>query len=89
MSVVEKSAGTRWATCEEVADFLRISPGTVRNWTASGVIPCYRFRRVVRFDLDEVDSWARGEAVETTSTERVEEALVAARRQHNPRRIMQ
>ena len=31
-------------TLREAADFLRVSPATVRRWTNAGVLPCYRPR---------------------------------------------
>lgn len=51
---------TRWITINEVAKHLRLAPGTVKNWAGANRIPCHRVGRSVRFDLAEVEAWARG-----------------------------
>lgn len=48
-----------YLTVKEAAEFLRVSPNTVRNWTTSGRIPFYRhpisrYRLFRREDLEEV-----------------------------------
>ena len=58
---------TPWGTCEDVARHLKVAAGTVRNWAAAGIIPCHRFRRVLRFDLMEVEDWVRSGAVSSLS----------------------
>lgn len=52
-----------WMTTEEAADYLRISPGTVRNKVSAGEIPCHRRGRIVRFRRSELDEWLSGGAV--------------------------
>lgn len=49
----------KWLTVRELAQHLRIAPGTVRNWVSAGVIPHHHIRGVVRFDLNEVEQWVR------------------------------
>ena len=49
----------RWITVREIAEHLRVAPGTIRNWVSDGVIPHHHIRGVVRFDLEEVERWAR------------------------------
>ena len=42
-------------TVEELGDYLRVTPDTIREWVRKGRIPCYRIgRKTIRFDLDEV-----------------------------------
>ncbi|MCY3018591.1 MAG: helix-turn-helix domain-containing protein [Planctomycetota bacterium] len=53
---------TTWLTAEEIAKHLRIATGTVRNWAAAGIIPSHHIRRTLRFDLAEIEEWARDEA---------------------------
>lgn len=48
-----------WLTVQDVANHLRVAPGTVRNWASAGFIPCHRFRRVLRFDMAEIEAWVR------------------------------
>ena len=42
-------------TADEVAEKLRVRPGTVRGWAREGLIPVIRLTsKVVRFDLEKV-----------------------------------
>jgi transcriptional repressor of dcmA and dcmR len=43
-------------TLEEVAAYLRVSPATVRRWTNTGLLSCYRVggNRERRFDREAV-----------------------------------
>ena len=41
----------------EVAAYLRCSPSTVRRMVRRGQIPHYRFGRLVRFRLSEIERW--------------------------------
>lgn len=47
-------------TANEVAEQLRLRPGTIRLWTREGIIPAMRLTpKVVRYDLAEVESALR------------------------------
>ncbi len=46
-------------TLEEVADFLRVDPKTVRRWVAARRIPCLRIGTRIRFDPGDLVSWVR------------------------------
>ena len=48
---------TPWMTVEEVAAYLTVSPGTVRNWVSQEYIPFARRGRVVRFHRNRIDEW--------------------------------
>jgi excisionase family DNA binding protein len=51
-----KSAGRRWATINDTAEYLRLHPVTVKHMIADGRITAYRLgSRVCRIDLNEVD----------------------------------
>ena len=52
-----KAAVTPWMTIEEVAGYLSVSVGTVRNWVSQKYIPHARRGRVVRFHKSEIDRW--------------------------------
>ena len=51
------SVETPWLTVEEVATYLSVSPGTVRNWVSQEYIPHARRGRVLRFHKDRIDNW--------------------------------
>ena len=46
-----------WITVEEVAAYLTVSPGTVRNWVSQQYIPFARRGRVVRFHRNRINEW--------------------------------
>lgn len=41
---------------EGLAKYYEVSPRCVSNWQAAGIIPFTRIGRIVRFDLDEVET---------------------------------
>jgi len=53
----EVHAKSPWMTTEEVAAYLSVSPGTVRNWVSQRYIPFARRGRVVRFHRGKIDRW--------------------------------
>ncbi len=46
-----------WLTIGEVATYLSVSVGTIRNWVSQRYIPFARRGRVVRFHRDKIDRW--------------------------------
>jgi excisionase family DNA binding protein len=44
-------------TIKELAEQLRMKPGTLYAWAAQGKIPCRKIYGVVRFDPLEIDRW--------------------------------
>ncbi|MGD0624825.1 MAG: helix-turn-helix domain-containing protein [Thermodesulfobacteriota bacterium] len=42
---------------DEISQYLNIKKSTVYSWAESGVIPCFKIGRLLRFKLDEVDHW--------------------------------
>jgi excisionase family DNA binding protein len=50
---------TPWMTVQEVAMYLSVSPGTIRNWVSRKYIPFAKHGRVVRFHRDRIDEWLR------------------------------
>ncbi len=42
---------------KEVAAYLRCSPSTVRRMAGRGQVPHYRFGKLVRFRLSEIERW--------------------------------
>ena len=44
-------------TIKDLAEQLRIKPGTLYSWAAQGKIPCRKIHGLVRFDPLEIDCW--------------------------------
>jgi excisionase family DNA binding protein len=44
-------------TIKELAEQLRIKPGTLYSWAAQGKIPCRKIHGLVRFDQNDIDRW--------------------------------
>lgn len=42
---------------EVVAEFLSLSPRTIRGWASRGRIPCFKRNGTVRYRLSEVSDW--------------------------------
>ncbi|OIP21890.1 hypothetical protein AUK22_11150 [bacterium CG2_30_54_10] len=40
-----------------VAEFLGVSPVTVRTWVAEGSIPHYRIGKLLRYDEKDIAAW--------------------------------
>lgn len=56
-------------TVEEVAEFLRLSPNTVRIWCSQGKIPYRKVgERAVRFWLPEILEWTKKRGQDETGT---------------------
>ena len=56
--------GERLLTVKEMAAFLQITTGALKDWTKleEDPCPCYRFKsRVLRFDKNEVLTWFRNQ----------------------------
>ncbi len=52
-----QSSHSEWMTYEEVAEYLSVAVGTVRNWVSARKIPFSKRDGMVRFKRDEVDAW--------------------------------
>jgi excisionase family DNA binding protein len=53
-----------WLSTDEAARYLGVSGRTVHVVAVPDGLPCYRFGRVYRFRLDEVQSYIAGTRVE-------------------------
>lgn len=45
-------------TIKEVAAIYKVTTKTIRNWIKKG-LPCIRIGNVLRFDINEVDTWTK------------------------------
>ncbi len=49
------TASDRLLTADELADRMRVQPGTIKGWAREGLIPAVRIGgRVIRFDFADV-----------------------------------
>lgn len=56
----------RWATKEQVADYLSVHANTIDRWRSEGRIRTHHFGpRLVRFDLNEIDAMSTPVSQET------------------------
>ena len=46
-------------TYDQLAEWLQVSPGTLRNWVSQQFIPCVKLGRAVRFDPAVIEQWVR------------------------------
>lgn len=44
-------------TVEEVAEYLRFKPSTIRQWVKTREIPCVKAGRSTRFRKGDIDEW--------------------------------
>jgi len=44
----------RLLRAKEVCELLGISPKTLLRWRKAGILSCYKFGKIVRFDPEEV-----------------------------------
>jgi excisionase family DNA binding protein len=54
-------------TTEEAAEYLRLKPGTIRNWVNTHKIPYIKMGRNVRFDMKVLDAWLKRKGVEEST----------------------
>lgn len=60
------NGNTQLLTRIEAAEFLRLSPDTLRTWSHMGKGPRFlKFGRAVRYRLDDLIQWVEGNVVET------------------------
>ena len=49
----------RLVTIKIVSEYLMIKPSTLYSWVHNGSIPFHRLNGLVRFDMDEIESWVK------------------------------
>lgn len=48
----------RYFNVKEIANYLGMSPNSIRAWVRLRQIPFSKFGRAVRFDIQKIDLWA-------------------------------
>jgi len=76
LSPFDAMPDSRLLTAVQAADYLNVSPGTVRNWAMSDAIPYVLVGKVKRYRKGEIDSWLERERLAEESE--LEEARKAA-----------
>ncbi|MBU1917096.1 helix-turn-helix domain-containing protein [bacterium] len=46
-------------TVNQIAEYLQVSPRTVREWVSIGFVPHYKISRNVRFRMSELELWVK------------------------------
>ena len=54
----------RFFSPQEISVYLGLKPDTVYSWIWQKKIPYHKFGRLVKFDIREVDEWAKDQRVE-------------------------
>lgn len=49
----------RWASLDEISDYLGVTKDTVRNWIKKTDIPAHKVGRLWKFKFSEVDEWVK------------------------------
>lgn len=49
----------KWASLEEVAEYLGVTKDTIRNWIKKSDIPANKVGRQWKFKLSEIDDWVK------------------------------
>jgi len=47
----------RLVNLNTLSEYLKIEQKTLYNWVSMRQIPYYKLSRLLRFDLDEIDTW--------------------------------
>ncbi len=58
----EKKYEGATATRDDIAKRFNVSTRTVERWIEAGKIPFRRVGGIIRFNLEEVDDWAKADA---------------------------
>lgn len=56
-------------TIKNLSAYLTVKESTLYSWVHNGTIPFHRLNGLIRFDLDEIQSWVK--AAKTTSTDSI------------------
>ncbi len=54
----------RFIGINELAQYLGISPKTLREWVNMRKIPFYKYCRLIKFDLNKIEDWLNQSEIE-------------------------
>jgi excisionase family DNA binding protein len=46
-------------TIKDIAKYLSVKEPTLYSWVHSGLIPFHKLNGLIRFDMDEIESWVK------------------------------
>ena len=55
-------------TIKEASEYLKVRTGTLYSWAEKGIIPAYKFGRLIRFKRDDLEAWTEGQKIENSPT---------------------
>ncbi|MBQ0740247.1 helix-turn-helix domain-containing protein, partial [Aquimarina celericrescens] len=53
---LKPSEPTRWITRQEASELLGVTVATLHNWNKSGKLKAHKIGKVVRYDLEDINS---------------------------------
>ena len=59
-------------TVEEIAEYLKLKPSTIYQWTHQGFIPHIKLGSRVRFRISQIEKWLESRTVKGRTRNRVE-----------------
>ncbi len=65
-----QNAAKKFVGIEDLAAYLGVRANTVRSWVWQRQIPYVKVGRLVRFDMQEVDTWIRDRRKEVVDIDR-------------------
>jgi excisionase family DNA binding protein len=57
---------------EEIAEFLRVKPGTIYQWTHEGYIPYIKIGKLLRFRRSKILKWLENKSTNGRKTRKVD-----------------
>ena len=58
-----------FVTIKELSKFIKIKESTLYSWVHHGLIPFHKLNGLVRFDMEEIESWVRASRKEPQKQE--------------------
>jgi excisionase family DNA binding protein len=46
-------------TIKNLSEYLQVKPSTLYSWVHNGTIPFHKLNGLVRFDLEEIETWVK------------------------------
>ncbi|MCK4846791.1 MAG: helix-turn-helix domain-containing protein [Deltaproteobacteria bacterium] len=52
---------------KEICELLNVKKSTIHVWIRNGTIPSYRLNGLIRFNMDEIIEWVKGQQTNTSN----------------------
>ncbi len=53
-----------FVTVKELSKFLKVKESTLYSWVHNGLIPFHKLNGLVRFDMEEIETWVKASRTE-------------------------